>query len=222
MQVAVFSIKGTSNIINPRRCSHSAADRHWQLNTQQGNHSFSWFHVKSLSLPRLHGRVSRWPSLWCNQRELSLSQAHRQTVYSFSEHWPTFKIYISDHSVPLHKSFLPFLVKTKNKKSNFVECDCLQAQVCAKSYRLGVFLEVFFFNSLFHFEILSSCLEQLPSQTKEEGIQVGNACRVDVCDSNRTGKCAVWLRTILALHPDKHKAELMPATYMWLNWMFTV
>lgn len=76
---------------------------------------------------------------------------------------------------------------------NLLEFGCLQQSFWGK-----------FPNSLFHFEVLSSCLKQPTARTKEEGIQGGNSCGVA-----QTSRCSwdIWEMCILT---EDHLSCLRP------------
>lgn len=96
-----------------------------------------------------------------------------------------------------NNSVQPYLITMQVKNKDFYVMRTTNAQPPETWHVYKKVLGVFEgekFNSLFHFEVLSSCLKQPAVRTKEKGIQGGNSCRVD-----QTSRCScdIWETCIL-------------------------
>ncbi len=143
MQVTMFQIQDTSNIINHIGCSLYAADHHrrsavW-THYKRIIHSAVYMFSPLLGLVYMAPCHADWPCDVTGELSLSGAQTDRgQFLRALTDFY---------HLYQRSRRSLTEEFPTFFGKNNVVECDCRQMQICTAT-KYEVFLESF--NSLFH------------------------------------------------------------------------
>ncbi len=206
MQVTVFLIQDTTNIINHSGCSLSAADHHGRSTVWTHDkgiiHSVVYMFSPLVGLVYTAQRHADWP---CDvTSELSLSGFWTDSGQFLRALTNVYHLY-QRSQCSLTEEFSTFFGKTTLWN--------VPVYKYVQQLSMGYFWSLLTLCSTFSSSVpVWSCCS-CKQRKKEFKVEMPVELRriADDCDSNRTyGKCGVWLRINLAVHTDKQKGEPTP------------